>query len=123
MELNWTVEVFVLFISTVFISLSSILACVHYFRTKHRTFLYFMVGWLSISLYALFEALSYIFLSLPLFRFRFYFLIISGFFLSFSLDSISRFSIDPLKTTIFGILSTLLIVFSYLPEAIVPFNF
>ncbi len=67
--------------------------------------------------------MSYIFLSIPLFRFRFYFLIISGFFLIFSLDSISRFSIDPLKTTVFGILSTLLIIFSYLPEAIVPYTF
>ncbi len=39
------------------------------------------------------------------------------------MDSISRFSIDPLKTTVFGILSTLLIIFSYLPEAIVPYTF
>ncbi|MCK5491990.1 MAG: hypothetical protein KAJ14_02640, partial [Candidatus Omnitrophica bacterium] len=123
MELNWTVEILVLIISSFFISFASIIAFAHYLKTRHKTFLFFMLSWLNISLFAFFEALSYLFLSIPLFRFRFYFLILGGFFLIFALDSISRFSIDPFKTTIFGILSTLLIVFSYLPDAIIPYTF
>ena len=74
-------------------------------------------------MFALFEALSYLFLSTILFRYHFYFIIFSGFFLIMSVDSFSRYFIDPIKITICGILSTLCIVVLYLPDSIVPYTF
>ncbi len=100
-----------------------IIAYIQYSKTKHRTFLYLSLTWIFISLFAFFEALSYLFLSIELFRFHFYFIIISGFFLIMSVDSFSRYFLDPIKTTICGILSTLYIVVSYIPDTIVPYTF
>jgi len=93
-----------------------IIAYIQYSKTKHRTFLFLTLTWLNLSLFTLFEILSYIFLSIPLFQFRIFFVIIGGFFLIFCVDSISSYNIDPIKTTIFGILSILFVISSYIPN-------
>jgi len=115
-SLNWTLEVFILLFAFFLMLIAIIIAYIQYSKTKHRTFLFLTITWLNLSLYTLFEILSYIFLSIALFQFRIFFVIIGGFFLIFCVDSISRYNIDPIKTTIFGILSILFVTTSYLPN-------
>jgi len=93
-----------------------IIAYIQYSKTKHRTFLFLTLTWINLSLFTLFEIFSYLFLSIPLFQIRIFFIILGGFFLIFLVDSISRYNIDPIKTTIFGILSVLLVITSYVPN-------
>ena len=101
-----------------------IVAYIQYLKTKHRFFLFLTLTWVFISLFTLFEILSYIFLSIPLFQLRIFFIIIGGFFLIHCVDSISRYHLDPIKTTIFGILSTILVITSYyIPNAIDDYTF
>jgi len=116
MSLNWTLEVFVLLFAFFLMLIAFIIAYIQYSKTKHRTFLYLTLTWLNLSFFTLFEILSYIFLSIPFFQFRIFFVIIGGFFLIFCVDSISRYNIDPIKTTIFGILSILFVLTSYIPN-------
>ncbi len=116
MSLNWTLEELILLIALFLLIIAIIIAYIQYSKTKHRTFLYLTLTWINFSLFTLFEIISYIFLSIPLFQFRIFFIILSGFFLIFLVDSISRYNIDPIKTTIFGILSVLLVISSYLPN-------
>ena len=118
MSLNWTLEILIYLISLFLLLIAIIIAYIQYSKTKHRTFLYLTLTWVNISLFTLFEILSYIFLSIPLFQFRIFFIIIGGFFLIFLVDSISRYNIDPIKTTIFGILSALLVITSYIPNIV-----
>ena len=113
---NWTLEELILLIAFFLLIIAIIIAYIQYSKTKHRTFLYLTLTWVNFSLFTLFEILSYIFLSIPLFQFRIFFIILSGFFLIFLVDSISRYNIDPIKTTIFGILSALLVISSYVPN-------
>ena len=101
MSLNWTLEELILLIALFLLLIAIIIAYIQYSKTKHRTFLYLTLTWINFSLFTLFEILSYIFLSIPLFQFRIFFIILSGFFLIFLVDSISRYNIDPIKTTIF----------------------
>ncbi len=100
-----------------------IIASIQYSKTKHKTFLYLALTWINISLMTLFEVLSYLFLSIILFQIHIYFIIFGGFFLILCIDSFSRFGIDPIKTMIFGILSTLLVILSIIPNSIGEYTF
>ena len=123
MGFNWTLEELMLLLSLFLMIAAIIISYYQYLKTNHRTFLFLVLTWVSISFFTLFEILSYVFLSIPIFQFRIFFVIIGGFFLIMCVDSFSRYNVDPIKTTIFGILSTLLIITSYIPGSIEPYTF
>jgi len=118
-SLNWNIEVFLLSFSDFFIFICIFLFLREFGKTKQIFFLNLMItiGILFISI--LFRVLSTLLRSPFLFKMHILTVIPCIFFGILAIDKLNRYSIDPMKTLIFGICSTG-IIFSLLnPDSVI----
>jgi hypothetical protein len=106
MAINFTVEIIVFFIASILMIFSSALLFKKYSQVKERIYLYLSLSWLSCFLYYFFAIISFIFLSEVIYQIHFLILIPTTLFLIYSIDFMSRLSVDPKKIIIFTLAST-----------------
>jgi len=123
MNLNWTTEVIVIFISIIPISISFFLILYKYIKIRDLVYFIMLIGWGCFIIGNFMEALAYLFLLKDLFRFRMYIYIFQGYCVLILLDIVARKSIDPIKLTFFSLLSGMAIIFSYESSAIILYRF
>jgi len=112
---NWTIQGIVNLISAGIFGIAFYIALRMYSRSKFKYQLYLALMWFCFVLWALFAALSYIFLyyfiSITLFQVCLYTSLLGLFFGIITIDS-ARETVDPLKLSIFSLFSGVYIFIS-----------
>ncbi|MFX1511776.1 MAG: hypothetical protein ACFFCQ_04255 [Promethearchaeota archaeon] len=117
--MNWTLEVIVGFVSLIPVSIGLLLTAYHFWIEKNRSLLFLMLSWFCLTIWILFEVLSYLFLDKFLFRTHNNVLIPLAIFIALLSDSISRDSIEPIKIAVISVVSVLLFIFSLEPDSVI----
>ncbi|XEO75269.1 hypothetical protein WKT22_00285 [Candidatus Lokiarchaeum ossiferum] len=102
---------------------SFILALINFKNKKFRHYLIMAIGWFFLSLFVLFQAFSYIFQSIWLYRISIWALVPTGVTITIFVDSLIRIRLDPIKLILVSILGTLVLYSSSLEGNISPFPF
>lgn len=93
--------------------MATIFTFIQYFKNKYTHLKYYGGMWLMLSIWILFQAISDLFLSIPLHFLVFYALIIFSYFVNLSVDTITRDSIDPYKMFFTTIASSFVVILSF----------
>jgi len=114
MDLNWTTGVIVAFISLIPSTLATMLTMIQYFKDRYNHLKYLTGMWVCLTIWILFQAISDLYLSIPLHFVCFYALIVMSYFANLFVDSVTRDSIDLFKMIITTVLSSAVILLSIL---------
>jgi len=114
MVLNWTTGVIVAFLSLIPSTLATILTMIQYFKDRYNHLKYLTGMWICLTIWILFQAISDLYLSIPLHFVCFYALIVMSYFANLFVDSVTRDSIDLFKMIITTIVSSAVILLSFL---------
>ncbi|MHA1561619.1 MAG: hypothetical protein ACTSPA_05785, partial [Promethearchaeota archaeon] len=114
MVLNWSTGVIVAIISLIPSTLATILTMIQYFKDKYNHLKYLTGMWICLTTWILFQAISDLYLSIPLHFICFYALIVMSYFANLFVDSVTRDSVDLFKMIITTILSSAVILLSIL---------
>lgn len=109
MELNWTSEVIVNFISAVPYFLSVSLLYQHYRRHKDPILFALMITWLTYGLYWLSNGIAYLFLNVDIFRLNKGLLLISTVSMIVAFNFMMRQNINPIEFSLVILLNGLII--------------
>ena len=120
--LNWIPEVYIGFITAVPKFTAVLITFYHYKKNKYRHLLFWGVGWLFIALGFLSITLSTLFLSKDFIIFGIFCFIPQAFCMAFLADSITRDSIDPIKTHAMTAAAVGIFIFSLDPNSIIEFT-
>ncbi len=123
MNLNWTIEVIIIFISIIPISISFILLFYKYTKTRDLVYFIMMIGWACFLIGNFIEAIACLFLWKDLFRIRMYIYILQGYCVLILLDIVAREAIEPIKLTFFSLFAGMAIIFSFDPTAVIIYQF
>ena len=118
-NLNWTIQVFILLISLGPLTFAVYIAFSEYLKGKHRHNLFMMLTWLIVMIMNILVIISNLILSPTLYLYSMFLWILSAIFMSLLFDSVSRESIDPKKLIIISIFATAIVFISFDPNAVV----
>ena len=117
--MNWSLEV-IIFFASFGIMLGNLGIMISlYLKKKEHQYLIYLLFIIFLTLYTFAGAMQYLLLSVVIFKIQMLFIIITCFFSLYSLDYMARYSIDPLKMLILGVISCGLIISSNDPNAII----
>ena len=112
MVLNWSTGVIVAFISLIPSIAATLLAMIQYFKDRYNHLKYLTGMWVCLTIWILFQAISDLYLSIPLHFICFYSLIVMSYFANLFVDSITRDSIDLFKMIITTVVSSAVMLLS-----------
>lgn len=118
-SLNWTLEVYILLFSEIFMVISFFLILSEFRNTKNTFFINLLFTYGAVFLSILFRLMSILLESPFLFKIHLLAVIPSTFFGILTIDKINRFSVDPYKTLFFGICSTGVVFSLFNPDSVV----
>jgi len=119
MALNWSTGVIITFISLIPSTLAMLLTLIQYFKDRYAHLKYLTGMYACLTIWILFQAVSDLLLSIPLHFICFYALAVMGYFANLFVDSITRDSIDLFKIIITTMVSSAVIIFSFVPDAVI----
>jgi len=122
MELSWALAT-IGFVAAIPAVLATVSTMIQYYKDRYPHLKYLAGMWASVTVWILFQAISDLIAgnpesSISLHKICFYGLIGMGYFSNLFVDSLTRNSIDLKKMMLITISSTVLVVFSLLPDAI-----
>ncbi len=91
-----------------------------YRRSHNQHSLFFFAGYFLLTLANVVEAIAYLLLEPMLILLQGYLYIVLGFILIIIMDTINSEQLDIKKVTLFAIISTVLVITSFDPEAVIP---
>jgi hypothetical protein len=103
---NFTLEVIMYIPAIILMLISSFLIWKKYRVKKEKFYLWLMISWISLTLFFLTEAISFIFLSSLQYQLHFLFLIPVSLGLIINVDLMERYTVDPKKLVILSITMT-----------------
>jgi len=103
---NFTLEVIMYIPAIILMLISSILIWRKYKVKKEKFYLCLMISWISLTIYFLTGAISFIFLSFLQYQLHYLFLIPVSLGLIISVDLMERYTVDPKKLVILSITMT-----------------
>ncbi len=119
MNLNWTTEVILTFIATIFGAMAVGILLYRYRKKHERHVLYFLIAMLSETIYIFLEGLAYLLLSVTLFLHHAWAFVVFGYASLLGLDSISQDKVDAVKMTIWTGLVAAAVYLAFLPDSFV----
>jgi hypothetical protein len=122
-DLNWTTEVLMAFISTILGAIAVGILVYRYRKMHERHVIWFLIAMLSETIYVFTEGLAYLLLSIPLFLHHSWAFVVFGFTLSLALDSISQDKVDALKMSIWTGIVTAASYLAFQPDSLVYTTF
>ena len=119
MTLNWSTGVIIAFVSLIPSTLATVLTLVQYVKDRYNHLKYLTGMWVCLTIWILFQAISDLLVSIPLHLICFYALIVMSYFANLFVDSVTRDSIDLFKMILTTITSSAVVLFSFLPDAVI----
>ncbi len=119
MDLNWSTGVIIGFISLIPMSTATLLTIIQYFKDKYSHLKYLAGMWVCLTIWILFQAVADLLLDVNLHLICFYALIAMGYFANLFVDSVTRDSIDLFKMIMTTIVSSVVVLLSFLPDAVI----
>ncbi|MHA2172158.1 MAG: hypothetical protein ACXAB7_19985, partial [Candidatus Kariarchaeaceae archaeon] len=123
MVLNWTVEVILIFLSSIPLFVSSYLLFNNYSYHRDRALLAMAIAWLAFGFHTFFVAMAYFLLFKPLFVFRIIFLVVLAYALEVALGIINTSRVDPIRLSIVTLISGFVSYFALLSDAVEDYEF
>ena len=123
MELSWALAA-IGFVAAIPAVLATVSTMIQYSKDRYSHLKYLAGMWASVTIWILFQAISDLIvinpeLSIALHKICFYSLIGMGYFSNLFVDSLTRNSIDLKKMMLITISSTAVVIFSFLPDAMI----
>ncbi len=119
MGLNFTLEVYLSFISGGILAIVLIGLLHQYKGKKERIVLWFLIFDFFYFLYFALEGLAILFVSLPTYQFGLIAFYFAGFYLLFGIDALTQDGIDPIKASIWTWFVVILFFLGFQPDSLI----